>query len=45
MELINPLLIAGVIVIALFAIGMILRKLYRPDRRYNPRDRKIELPG
>lgn len=29
MELINPLLIAGVIVIALFAIGMILRKLYR----------------
>lgn len=28
MELINPLLIAGVIVIALFAIGMILRKLY-----------------
>ena len=29
MELINPLLIAVVIVIALFAIGMILRKLYR----------------
>ncbi len=21
------------------------KKLHRPDRRYNPRDRKIELPG